>query len=215
MFQSKEIGPEGGTLSVHEASLEFPPGALLENMKIRLGIIWELSHQPELDGTETALCPVVYCEPQGLRFQKSVTLVMHHCATTEEMLRPEEAWEFIPMVSESKVDEPASWVEALRPVDYIFMAVQRRTVCLKLSHFNTLTTFVGQRRHQESLVPMSKAVQLVIYAFPQYAGDTFEISVACVDHYQGDVSDGVTAAAYPLKPFVCNRGHSCNIVQSP
>ena len=191
-FETKTVGPDGGRLDLYGVSLDFPPGALLVEQVIRLGIIWERSRQLELTGNLAMLCPVVSCEPHGLQFQKPVKLTMPHCATADGVATLQEAWNFIPMKSDTQLQEPVNWVEATCPKDYSQHDVTRTHVCIHVNHF-TLFSDIGRIIYDSARsaagIPATKVVKLVAHAPPFRATDFYIITVTCIDDYQEEVGE--------------------------
>ena len=80
MYLQKNIGSEGGTISILGAKLTIPAGALGPTTPILLGIVWKNEASPSLEGRQALLSPVVACEPHGLKFDQPVNLEIQHCA---------------------------------------------------------------------------------------------------------------------------------------
>ncbi len=80
MYLQKNIGSEGGTISILGAKLTIPAGALGPTTAIKLGIVWKNEVFPPLEGRQALLSPVVACEPHGLKFDQPVNLEIQHCA---------------------------------------------------------------------------------------------------------------------------------------
>ena len=99
MYVSKNIGPEGGSISVQGAKLTVPVGALTVSTRIRLGIVWKPNCAPPLGDQQALLSSVVACEPHGLPFQVPVNLEIQHCA----QMRKE--WELYIVRSNTSVRE--------------------------------------------------------------------------------------------------------------
>ena len=80
MYMSKNIGPEGGSISIQGAKLTIPLGALTVSTSIRLGVVWKPNGAPPLGSQQALLSSVVACEPHGLQFDVPVNLEIQHCA---------------------------------------------------------------------------------------------------------------------------------------
>ena len=99
MYMSKNIGPDGGSISIQGAKLTVPLGALSVSTPIRLGVVWKPNGAPPLDSQQALLSSVVACEPHGLQFDVPVNLEIQHCA----QMRKE--WELCIMRSNTSVRE--------------------------------------------------------------------------------------------------------------
>ena len=192
-FATRTIGTAGGRLHLYGVSLEIPPGALLVEKSIRLGIIWEISHKPKLNENKAMLCPVVSCEPHGLHFQKPVKLTMPHCATADGVKTVSKAWRFILLKSETELRDPVTWVRARRPRDYIYQKVTRARIRIHINHF-TLFNPIGKAINTARAVvgiPATKVVKLVAHAPPFTATGFYRITITCIDDYQEKVRRAV------------------------
>ncbi len=134
------IGPAGGKVTLYGVSLEIPPGALLGETNIKLGIICEKHHRPHLDVKQALLSPIVSCEPHGLLLETPAKLVLPHCALAEGVANIEEAWEFTILKSQNPLHEEDNWLETTTD-DCTGLEIRDKDICLNLKHFSWWALF--------------------------------------------------------------------------
>ena len=69
-------------------------------------------------------------------------LTLPHCAIAEGVETVEEAWRFIPMKSETELQDPVKWVESSYLEDYTTHEVSSKHVFIQVKHF-TIYTDIG------------------------------------------------------------------------
>ena len=91
--KSSIIDHTGGKLTIEGtgASLKIPEGALEVGRKeeITLSLHWRSQNPPHLEDHQFQIGPFVKCQPEGVVFQKPVTLAMPHSAlnATEQYVK--------------------------------------------------------------------------------------------------------------------------------
>ena len=79
--QLQMLDHKGGKIKVADtgACLDVPPGALLEEVDIRVSVIWGNDYPP-LQSNDAVIGPVISCQPDGLTFKKPVKITLPHSA---------------------------------------------------------------------------------------------------------------------------------------
>ena len=83
MKKSASVDHNGGEIIVEKSvSLKIPPGAIPEGRKEKLtvSVLWNGEHPP-MNDDQFIIAPRVLLEPEGMQFEKPVTLTVPHCAS--------------------------------------------------------------------------------------------------------------------------------------
>ena len=163
-------------MTLNDACLKFPPGALREPVDITLSIVSEPECFPKLDTNTALLSPVVFLEPHGLQLQEPVELVIPHCAIARYGDKIQTAWKFTILKTETVLGDAVNWQEANGAGDTV-LEITEKYIRLNLQHF-TGEAVVGQQEDTEG----QKAVQLLFYTKAQHnLGHKYMVTFHCVD----------------------------------
>ncbi|KAH3858905.1 hypothetical protein DPMN_101549 [Dreissena polymorpha] len=173
------IGPKGGRMNISGVTLDIPPGALMDDTLVSLGLLWNEDFAPPLTKKQTMLSPMVLCQPSGLKFKKPVKLTFPHSA-----YRITSDWVPKVMKREGSLENHSQW-ETLTLADFSQMDVGEHRITLHLNHF-TLYTLVGESKQGKTA---AKLVHFVAFTNQLKRGSLFKPRIYCLNSYKDEAEE--------------------------